>query len=145
MITGIIKITRYVLMLTGIIASVPVSNQDNPKANSKSVVLKIIEIGCPERTWDEVDSDTSIIVVCQGNDFGGNGAPYYFRLLEITDSNTIKVLFTDDLVIVGEPVNYPSTRNPVTISDEQQCFRVRHPEAGHDFCIEILKTNKNSD
>ena len=138
--TGAVRIVKYVFMLSGIISYTPICNQENSEPGPRTVQLRIIEIGCSARSRGEISSDTSIVLVREGFEFGYTGAPYYFRLLEITDSNSIKVLFTDDLVIVGEPVNHPSERNPVTISDEEQCFRLRHPETGYDYCVEILNT-----
>jgi hypothetical protein len=142
---AVILIVKYAFLLTGLINTLPVYNQTHSSIEMKTVGIRIIEIGWSGKTWDKINADTSVIFVKEGSEFGGKDSPYYFRLLEITDSNSIKVSFTDDLVIAGEPVNYPSTQNPVTISGEKKCFRMRLFDAGSDFCIEIIKTNNSVD
>ncbi len=137
--SAMMKITKYMFLLTGIIVSTPCFNQGNQIATKNTIKLQIIEVGWSSKPWEKTSPDTSLIIVKEGMAFGGKDTPYYFRLLEIIDTNSIKVLFSNDLVIVGEPINFPSSQNPVVIYDEKQCFRLRHFDAGSDYCIEILK------
>ncbi|MFX1252142.1 MAG: hypothetical protein ACFFCZ_11100 [Promethearchaeota archaeon] len=80
-----------------------------------------------------------IVVVKTGEKFGPimfEKKP--FRLLKIIDSNSIEVEFIQELVVVGEPIAYPSQQNPKIISLEKVGFRTRLYDAGTDIWIEIL-------
>jgi hypothetical protein len=136
---------KFVFLLTGLINILPVYSQIHSGIEMNTVTIRIIEIGWPGKSGNKINMDTTYLVVGEGEEFGSKDSPYYFRLAEIIDSNIIKIGFTDNLVLVGEPVNYPSLRNPVIISDGKQCFRTRLFDAGTDFCIEVLRVNKNTD
>jgi hypothetical protein len=101
-----------------------------------SVQLRIISIGWPSKEWQNPLTDTTYIEVNMGENFGARNAPHYFKLLDIIDQNTLLVQFSDELVVVGEPIAAPSKRNPITIaSDEEICFRTRLYDGGTDYCI----------
>ncbi len=115
--------------------------QTNANGGEKyeSVQFKIVEIGWSSKAGDIATTDTTELEVKINGLFGGKGSPYFFKLIEIIDSVSVKIQFTDDLVVVGEPVAYPSKQNPIIISGEKNCFRTRYLDGGSDFCIDILE------
>ncbi len=103
------------------------------------VRLRIVQIGWSTKAWEAAFTDTTILEVEPGGEFGSKNAPLYFKLLEILDDHSVKIQFTDNLVVVGEPIAYPSKKNPIIISEGVNCFRIRHYDAGSDYCIDILE------
>ena len=103
-----------------------------------SAQLRIIRIGWSSKEWQNPERDTTYIEVNRGENFGARNAPHYFTLLNIIDRDSIQIKFTDDLVVVGEPVSMPSKKNPIVIkSGEKTCFRTRLYDGGTDYCIDF--------
>ena len=114
----------------------PKNSNAQVSVEDKSVQLSIISISWSGKEWKNPVSDTTYIEVNLGENFGAGNAPHYFKLVDIPDSNTIRVEFTDDLVVAGEPIAVPSKKNPVNIlSGESTCFRTRLYDGGTDYCI----------
>lgn len=115
------------------------------QCTSNEVQLRIIRVGWSSKAWDTATNDTTIVKVKEGMHFGAKNSPSYFTLLEIIDASTINIRFSDELVVVGEPINYPSKHNPIIIFGNGKCFRLRLYDAGSDFCIEIIRTKEKTD
>ncbi|MBN2612370.1 MAG: hypothetical protein JXB00_12495 [Bacteroidales bacterium] len=105
---------------------------------NESVRLRIISISWSSKEWQDRIVDTTYIEVMEGENFGGKNSPHYFRLLEVTGNQTIKISFSDDIVVAGEAIAYPSKQNPIVITGEITCFRTRLYDAGTDFCINVM-------
>jgi hypothetical protein len=106
---------------------------------SQSVRLRIISIAWSGKAWDHSITDTTILEIIIGEEFGSKNAPPYFKLIDIIDEQSVKIQFTDDLVVVGEPVAYTSKQNPIIITGSTNCFRTRLFDTGTDYCIDILE------
>lgn len=104
---------------------------------NNAIQLRIISISWSGKEWQHTKTDTTCIEVNIGESFGASNGPHYFQLLDIIDSRTIKIKFSDELVVVGEPVEYPSKQNPIIISGEKVCFRTRLHNSGTDYCMNI--------
>ncbi len=101
--------------------------------------LRVMSIDWSERSWNPVVIDTIIIQISEGESFGGKNGPKYFKLLQIVDDQTIEILFSDKLVVAGEPTTSPSKQNPILISGSKNCFRTRLDVSGTDYCIDVLE------
>ncbi len=122
------------IVLVGLSGQLPAQNTND----NYSVQLRIISISWSSKEWQNSVRDTTYIEVNRGENFGARNAPHYFNLLEIIDQSTLLIQFSDELVVVGEPIAAPSKRNPITIaSGEKTCFRTRLYDAGTDYCIDF--------
>lgn len=117
---------------------------NNQTSKTVKLNLKINEWSSKVGAKPEHKIKNSIVEIKEGKDFGPNdfiAAPESkpFKLLEIVDENNVKMQFDNSLVVVGEPIGYPSKQNPIIISLEETCFRTRSYDAGTDICLKIIK------
>ncbi len=115
----------------------------NTSTHPECVKLRVVRISWSGNSWNYSATDTLIIEISAGEEFGGRGDPKYFRLIRIINTETIEIQFSDNLVVAGEPLAYPSKQNPILISGRKNCFRTRLRDAGTDYCIDVLEIRKS--
>jgi hypothetical protein len=135
------RVNYLIILLVLLISMIPDHSDKMRIQGSQSVKLRIISITWSGKAWDHSITDTTFLEINIGEEFGSKNAPPFFKLIDIIDDQSVKIQFTNDLVVVGEPVAYTSKQNPIIITGSTNCFRTRLFDAGTDYCIDILEIN----
>lgn len=137
------KITITISILILIIApgKISSSTQAEYKSDKASVDLRIITFHWNDMNWGQSESDTITFCLYKNQEFVDNQFNFFFRIIEIIDSNTIEIMVPDRFEGLGNFPGSPIKNNSVIICGSNNCFRMKGIESKSDYCIDILNIN----